>query len=72
MNSSLIQQVQVEVFWVVIPCIVMVGYQWEIAWTYKMLVSYHNTTWHHNQEDFSFNLYHHENLKFHTIHQVLT
>jgi hypothetical protein len=42
-------KIQVEIIYVVTPCSIMVGYQYfslkmEAAWTYKMSVSYHNTT----------------------------
>jgi hypothetical protein len=52
-------KIQVEVFWAVMPCSVVVGYQRftgpilkeEAAWTFEMLAFYHNTTWRHNPED---------------------
>jgi len=42
-------QIQVEFFWVVMTCSVVVGYQHftlqvQAAWSSEMLVSYYNTT----------------------------
>jgi hypothetical protein len=53
--------IQVEVFWVVTPCSVVVGYQRFGGPFYLHLqggtsVSYHQITRHHNQEDLDFNL----------------
>jgi hypothetical protein len=35
----------------------------EAAKSFEMLVSYCNTTWHHNTEDIDLNLHHCRNLK---------
>jgi hypothetical protein len=67
---------QVEVFWVVTPCNVVVEYQrfggpccphlqGETAWSSEVLVSYCNATQYHNPEDLDLNLHSHENLKSH-------
>jgi hypothetical protein len=70
---------QVEVFWIVVtPCGVVVGYQCfggpcflhlqgevkkEAAWTSETL-SYHNSTWcHNNPEELNLNLHKCENLR---------
>jgi len=51
---------QVDVFWVVTPCSVVIGYQRftlkiEAAWISETLVYYHNTTrQRHNSEDLDF------------------
>jgi hypothetical protein len=37
----------------------------EVAWSSKILVSYHVTTWNNNPEDHNLHLYHHGNLKSH-------
>jgi hypothetical protein len=54
-------KIQVDVFWVVMLHYIEVAYQLledlhfslqlEAARLSEMLVSYHNTTWHHNPED---------------------
>jgi len=44
-------RIQVKVFWVVQRCRVVVEYQCFHLQSYEPLVSYHNTTWHHNPED---------------------
>jgi hypothetical protein len=57
-------KIQVEVFRVVMPCSVIVRYQhfgrpcWmEAARFSKTLVSYCNTTWHHNPENIDLDLH---------------
>jgi hypothetical protein len=34
-----------------------------LGWTSETLVSYPNTTWHHNPEDVNLNFHHHKNFK---------
>jgi hypothetical protein len=54
----------VEVFWVVTPCSVVVGYQrFRAPEGSTDLRNVGNPT-HHNQEDLDLNLRRHENLKF--------
>jgi len=47
-------KIQVGVFWVVTPCSDVVG-QWRQHGPLQTLVSYHNTTRHHNPEDHNLN-----------------
>jgi len=65
----MVVQIQVKVFWVVIPCSVVVGWQYFTGlcclhlqgWTWRkqrsseMLLSYHNTIWCQNPEDLDMN-----------------
>jgi len=48
---------QVEVFWVMTPCSVVV----KVARPFEALVTYHNTTRPHNPEDLDLNLHRGEN-----------
>jgi hypothetical protein len=43
----------------------------EAARSSEMLVSYHNTTWHHNPEEFDLNLHCHENNIHYINHSLL-
>jgi len=51
-NVFMVVKIQVKVFWIVMPCSVQRSMPSpSSAGTSETLVSYHNTTWHHNQED---------------------
>jgi hypothetical protein len=63
----MVVKIQVEVFWFVMPCSVVLEYQcfkgcaasifilrMESPWTFETLIFYHDSTWHHNSESLDF------------------
>jgi hypothetical protein len=61
--TILIFVIQVQIFRVLTPCCLAVGYQRFRGHCCSKL-SYHITTWHHNPEDLDLNYDGRENLKF--------
>jgi hypothetical protein len=65
-NITVCVKIQVEVFRVVTPWIVVrypFTLKMQAAWTSEPLVSHHNTKLRHNPEKLDLNFHHHENLK---------
>jgi flagellar biosynthesis protein FliR len=50
-------KIQVEVFWVVMPCNVVVGYHCLAVRLTEICVSFHNSIQHHNPEYLDLNVY---------------